>query len=241
MEKGCHSQARSTFQDSIVLLKVASNDGSCDNEKRSKHGKVDVLVQRAMQRLAAPRRDTKDLGLFVTISDDACSSALLTGIGHGHSRFSQAILIRVEDYGRENHSERDMEVDSCLIMQNYAASLLYKRTLCKPRASKLDQPSHIATKILKLCLSMLARRYKETMALSGQQPLDVAHCHRMVAAAYVATYSLVQATLARPRTQPVTLASVMAQNDCCQRLQHLYTRLQMLDIPGSVDKSAAAA
>ena len=133
-----------------------------------------------------------------------------------------------------------MEVDSCIIMQNYAASLLYKRTRCKPRASKLDQPSQIATKILKLSLNMLARRYKETLALAGQQPLDVAHCHRMVAAAYVATYSLVQATLAR-QPQPATMASVVAQNDCCQRLQHLYTRLQMLDTPGANDKSAAAA
>ncbi|GKY98305.1 hypothetical protein MPSEU_000788100 [Mayamaea pseudoterrestris] len=227
MEKGCHSQAKATFRDVIVLLKIASSGQSDEGAK-----KVDQTVHRAMQRMTKPRRDSKELGMFVIVSDDACSSAFVHD--HGSIRVKQTTLIRIEDYGRENQGERDLEIDSCIALQNYAASLLCSSNVRKSQDAKSSSPS--ARKLLRLCLTMLSKRYEQTMAAAeaDNRVANVTQCHCIMAVAYVATCSLVQATLLKRQQQQAdpsvtTPSAVMAQNHCCQHLQKLHQQLQLLD------------
>jgi hypothetical protein len=174
----------------------------------------------------------------VTISDDACSSAWLDQGG-----FSQAILIRMEDYGRENLNDRDLEVDSCTILQNYAASLLYQNASCRQGKRSTSKSCKTACKLLRLCLNMLDKRYtRNVTANASSGDLDVLFCHRMVTSAYIATYSLIQASLLRRKRLSSTVL-MNIENDCFERLHQLYIHLQILDAPceAMTGKAAAAA
>lgn len=238
MEQGCLRQARATFQDSIALLKVTST-GSYESLPQT----MDQLIHPAMKRLSSPLRDALKLGFVMVVPDDVCCSAAIHKLSHGGHQFSRMILIRIEDYGQASNNERDLEVDSCIVLQNYVASSLYKKISSghrrKPHGAISDQSS-VATKLLRICLNMLARRYENSLASAQHQSIDLPLCCRVVAIAYVATYSLVQATLAS-RASPNDTTNFAAQHQSCQRLQQLFQWLQMLDTTSSFSNNAAAA
>ena len=221
MTKGCFRQARATLQDAVQLLKSVSAEVE---KKHCRSPDVQALLGRATQRLAVPCKDAKTATNFQIVSDEACNSSAFSGVSKGHTCFSQALLIYME-----GSDDRDLELDSSIILHNYALTFLYHDSQNKEKSQRRLEN---ANKILQLCQHILVRRH------SGLQEADFALHHRVISVAYVTTYTHFQATCLGQAGGHTQAEKVYA------KLLELHSTLQLLDgfdAQGTEAKSAAAA
>jgi hypothetical protein len=221
LAKGCFRQARATLQDAVQLLKAVSAEVE---RKHCRSPDVQALIGQATQRLAFPYKDSKTATDFQIVSDEACHSSAFSGVSKGHTCFSQALLIYME-----GSDDRDLELDSAIILHNYALTFLYHDS---PNKDKSLRRLENANKILQLCQHILVRRH------SGLQEADFALHHRVISVAYVTTYTHFQATCLGQTEGHTQAEKVYA------KLLELHSTLQLLDgfdVQGTEAKSAAAA
>lgn len=182
IRRGRFRQARATLQDAVLLLKVVSAE--LEN-KTYKTPSVQAMIEKATQRLADPYSTTSTDHAILIVTDDTCHSSAFEELSKGHERFSQSIVMQIDEYGNSKSLERDLEIDSSIILHNYALTFLHDDGSRKARSRKQMET---ANKILHLCQHILLRRYNASV------DMDFSLRHRMTAVAYVITYTHFKAT-----------------------------------------------
>lgn len=128
-ERSCEKQALETFQDALSLMKIASRAPgtapTCD---------VDAMINKAFQSFAKPKPCKGQTCLsFTSLPDDADFSAALKCVSNG----CNSLLIRIEEYGSEHSSQRDLDLDCAIMLQNFGLSSLCHSYSVPQSAQKL--------------------------------------------------------------------------------------------------------
>ena len=189
-EKRCDRQAYETFRDALALIQIASRPGgSCP--------RIDARIHAAVQRLANPvpanrnkqqrRQPQHPRHLsFSAVSDDADFAKLRDSNSGSLALSPHTTLIRVEEYGTSCLVQRDLDLDSSIILHNYGLSCLSQALSLPPSKSAMARRlSQDAVKLLQLSQAVVASR--------SHQPTDDCLLHKLFLIATVATRSQAQA------------------------------------------------
>jgi len=171
-ERRCDRQALDTFQDALDMCRMASSSLPIDSHSQAAAETLDIRtrLRKATERLSSPmpmkRRHSRMS--FSVLSDDAdCVTALESISSHGE--VGHAILIRIEEYGSESASLRDIDLDSSAILQNFGVSYHcltlavaedddddnVDASLCPHRLRKN------ATNVLELAQSLISKKFSD--------------------------------------------------------------------------------
>lgn len=187
---GCYQQAYATFQDAIGLIHMAVRP-TCSQSSQGVEdcGCTSSCIQSKLRsgtvRLANQYRyvDEESPGIrdqpkIISLPDDSgASTTLREVIGHGDDLSNwPLIFIRFEDYGIETSEERDRDIDSSILLHNFALSGLSLCTNLPPKSIERECVLQNTLRLLQLCVNVLAVRVAKASgssnlaSLSGSDP-----------------------------------------------------------------------
>lgn len=220
-ERGCDSQALSTFQDALGLLKVASRS-NCG--ARGRHQVIQLAAQRLMKPLPSKRPHSIS---FSSISDDADFSTAMNAVDVECYSSSHCLLIRIEDYGSEPGLHRDLDLDCAIILHNYGLSYLSMSQNDTYSAENAEKLRRNALKLLNLSHSVIATR---SSVCEDDDSLQM-----MFLLSLIVTKSMAQTLFA-------TRDCEWKLKECLDHLEHLKTLVRDLSvIDASISQIVAPA
>jgi len=243
LEKQCDMQALETFQDALALMKILTSKKN--SEDLSHVSAVEQKVRKASERVSKPTRLKRNRpGMtFTVLSDDDDCRAAMDGISYGespsgktaaHPSATHALLIRIEVYGTEgiSPSQRDADLDSAIILQNFGLSYLSASSAAISRAVR-----HIlrqsAVRLLQLAQTIVANRASD----SSDEGNDVVE--KLFIVSLVSTKSMSQAFMAMGNGNDLE----RKVKQCFEHLNNLETAIRQLgfDFTSVHNKMVAAA
>jgi len=161
LERHCEEQAAETFRSALALMRSASNSRSCPCHVSCDD--IDLTMHEAAQRFARPMPSRREniVITFSSVSDDSDFSAALEAASHGCHSSSHGLLIRIEEYGSDCASHRDLNMDCATIIHNFGLSCLalsLSRATAKKEGLKLRKNSF---RLLQLSQSILSKSANE--------------------------------------------------------------------------------
>lgn len=178
--KGKERQAAEAFRDALAAIRLSSKSHRTAAETTDVEGSVHL----ASQRISIPTTSICN-DMFKIVSDDQ-DLLRLGDLAKGDALSGRPTLIRIEEYGGDSFSVRNLDLDASIILHNYGISILYmglKNSHHSPREHL--QCHNDATKLLSLS-------YQVVSAFALERPDDTS-LHRVLLVATVVTTSMAHA------------------------------------------------
>jgi hypothetical protein len=149
--KGKEKQAVETFRDALAAIRLSSRQHRTAGETSDVEGKVQVASQRMSLPVTSINND-----MFEIVSDDQ-EILRLSGLAKGDAISSGPTLIRIEEYGGDNFSVRNLDLDAGIILHNYGISILFMAVKNSKASSQEHlQCHHDAIKLLTLSYQVVS-------------------------------------------------------------------------------------
>lgn len=154
--KGKEKQAVETFRDALAAIRLSSRQRRTAEET----SEVERKVQLASQRVLIPATSISN-DMFEIVSDDQ-ELLRLRDLAKGGALASRLTLVRIEEYGGDSFSVRNLDLDASIILQNYGVSILFMGLKSSKNTPQENlQCHHDAIKLLTLSYQVVSEFARE--------------------------------------------------------------------------------
>lgn len=223
-ERRCYRPAFETLQDAVFLMRLACRP---DEQLVDVQDKVHAALYRLAVPIPSKKRDMPFMNL-TSLSFDGSSADGWRAVDNLGSSSTRAVLIRIDQSPQAD--ERDMEVDSAVILHNYGLACLYQALQLARfgrRTILADKLRNNAFRILNLSQSMLSAR-------AARPDTDEVLLTYVLFAGVIVTHSLALALQSTGTNSTDVI-------DCQTRLSDLKAVLKEMPPVSSTMAAAAAA
>jgi hypothetical protein len=230
LERGCDSEAISTFRGAVSLMQAAHQDPTPVSEASIQAATLESEVSHAFQRMTKSFSTEEQRSSFMRlacVSDDS-DFASVDSVLESDPLSLVAWLIRIEEYGSDGLSQRNFDVDTAVILHNYGMACLYHST---------KQSSTRATKKLRLSAVNLvswSRAVLSACVKKSEADENTVLGERVLLIAMIVTRSMAQTIHYAGHDSQVV-------QDCLLHLNHLRTMAHELGYCNRSQLIAAAA